>query len=52
MGIASGKTQCCEHCSRNGAVATGSGGSTGALIVGCPKFARRMDYLRDPRICK
>lgn len=37
---------------RNGAVGTGSAGSAGALIVGCPKFARRMDYLRDPRICK
>ncbi|XP_064489462.1 NADP-dependent malic enzyme-like isoform X1 [Ornithodoros turicata] len=26
--------------------------STPSSIVGCPRFARRMDYLRDPKICR
>lgn len=34
---------------RNGAVGATGGG---AVIVGCPKFGRRMDYIRDPRVCK
>ncbi|XP_042147840.1 NADP-dependent malic enzyme [Ixodes scapularis] len=29
-----------------------AGGGGASVLLGCPKFARRMDYLRDPRVCK